>query len=107
MDDLAALTHQLEYQFIKTIIHGLETETISVSDAKVFSTEFLALEPFVSDDDASGKIAAFYEMHKDFRAVKEYMEAYDKERVANGKINTMRKLIKENNIDEALSIAKK
>lgn len=106
MDDLAALTHQLEYQFIKTIINGLRSKAMSIPAAKQYAIEFLTIEPFVSEDDAASKISNFCQEHAEFNGLKEYMDNYNQERETTGKVNKMRKLIKENNIDEALSIAK-
>lgn len=106
MDELLSLTHQLEYEFIKKIINGLETKNIDIPSAKQYAIEFLSMEPFESVEDANNKIANFCQEHKEFLNLKEYMDAYNRERSTHQKVNTMRKLIKENNIDEALNIAK-
>ena len=106
MEDLKALTQQIEYLFIKTIINGLEGGTMTIPQAKQYAQEFLKLEPFTSEDDAHQKVNGIFEKHPEFGEVKKYVDLYDKERASEQKVSTIKQLIKDNNIDEALNVAK-
>lgn len=106
MDDVAALTNQFEYLFMRRIIVGLEDGTMSIVNAKQYANEFLAIEPFASMEDAYNKSLLFVTKHTEFVELKEYLDVFEKEKDVPGKINKMREHMKQNNIEAALQVAK-
>jgi hypothetical protein len=106
MDDLAALTHQIEYLFLRKIITGLQSKSINVSESKKYANAFLAIEPFKSADDAHAKITAFVSSNVPFTELKEYMDAYQDKKDELAKIAKMKEHLKQNNIKEAIAVAK-
>ena len=94
MDDLAVLTHQLEYLFLKKIIAGLRDKSISVSEAKTYANAFLTIEPLISSEDAYVKIMDFVAKNTLFTDLKGYMNVYQKEKNDLIKITKMREYIK-------------
>lgn len=105
MDDLAALTHQLEYLFLKKIIAGLRNKSIGVSEAKIYANAFLGIEPFESSEETYIKIMEFAAKHPQFTDLKDYMNAYQREKNDLIKITKMREYMKQNNMDAALAVA--
>ena len=103
---MSALTHQLEYMFLKKIIDELETETMSVAEAKKNASDFLAIEPFTNPEETYIIIMDFVRNHEIFIELKNYMNAYQNERNERAKIAKMREHLKQNNIDAALAVAK-
>lgn len=106
MDDVAAITHHLEYMFLKKIISGLRDKTMSIAQAKQHSIDFLAIEPFATIEDASNKTDQFVLNHPEFISLKDYVEVFEKEAGVAGKIDKMREHIKLNNIDAAIEVAR-
>lgn len=106
MDDLAALTHQLEYFFLKRIIQELRNQSITTDEAKAYSQAFLAIEPFTSFDDAYTKIEQFTKQYPLFTELPTYVNSHKKEQGDLAKISQMRAHMKQNNIDAALAVAK-
>jgi len=107
MVDLAKITEQLEYIFLKKIVEGLKDFSIDVVQAKSLAKEFLKMEPFISLDDVKQKINSFVNTHSIFDRLKAYTDSYHEEQKINNVIEKMRKYIKdESNIDKALQIAK-
>jgi len=106
MDDVAAITHHLEYLFLKKIISGLRDNSIAVAQTKQYCNEFLQIEPFKSVEDAHSKIAQFIATHPAFENLMDYVQIYEKEAGVAGKINRMREHIRQNNIDAAIAVAR-
>ena len=106
VDNIAAIKHQIEYLFLKKIIAGLRDGSISVVAAKEYANAFLAIEPFTSIEDAYNKINQFVLEHSEFSILKDYMDAFEKEKDVAAKIDKMREHIKQNNIDAALIVAR-
>ncbi|HSX08785.1 MAG TPA: hypothetical protein VLF93_01375 [Candidatus Saccharimonadales bacterium] len=106
MDDMSALTHQLEYLFLKKIIAQLRDETMDVTTAKSEANAFLALEPFTDPEETYVKIMDFVKEHETFIELKNHMNAYQKEKHDLAKIAQMREHMKKNDIDAALAVAK-
>lgn len=106
MDDIAALTHQLEYLFLKKIIAGLRNKSISIAKAKEYANAFLSIEPFSSAEDAYVKIMEFVAKNTLFSELKTYMNSYQHEKNDLAKIKKMREYIKQSDIDSALKVAK-
>ena len=106
MDDLSALTHQLEYIFLKKIIAGLKDKTINLINAKTYANDFLSIEPFASADDAYAKIMNFVTQHNAFTELKTYMDSYNNDKNDLEKIRKMREHMKNSDIDAALQVAK-
>lgn len=95
---------QLEYLFLRVIISGMKNNTLPIPQAKQITREFLTIEPFTSSEDAHKKIDQFASTHQGFSLLKEYADVYYSEDRIDEKLETMRKHLKENNIDEALSV---
>ncbi len=95
---------QLEYLFLRVIISGMKNSTLPIPQAKQLTREFLAIEPFASAEDARSKIDQFAAAHQGFSLLKEYADVYYSEDRIDEKLEVMRKHLKENNIDEALSV---
>lgn len=106
MDDIAALTHHLEYLFLKKIIFCLRNQKITTAQAKEYSVAFLAFEPFTTSEDTYIKIMEFVNKYPLFVELKNHMNAYQREKNDLIKIAQIREYIKQNNIDAALDIAK-
>jgi len=106
VDNIAAIKHQIEYLFLKKIIAGLRDGSISVAKAKEYANVFLSIEPFTSIEDAYNKTNQFVAKHSEFTIIKDYMDAFEKEKDVAAKIDKMREHIKQNNLDEALQVAK-
>jgi hypothetical protein len=106
MDDIAALTHQLEYLFLKKIIAQLKDETVDVPTAKAEANAFLGIEPFTTPEETYIKIMDFVKEHPAFGELKAHMNAFQKEKNDLAKIAKMREHMKNNNIDAALAVAK-
>jgi hypothetical protein len=103
MDDLR---NHLEYIFLEEIVRGLRQKSISVEDSKKLAQVFLSIEPFASNEDAQAKIDKFCQDYPEFSTLKEYLTAYTKEQNIDAVIAKMREHIKNNNLDEALRVAK-
>lgn len=106
-DSLIKMRDQLEYLFLRVIISGMKNNTLPIPQAKQLTKEFLAIEPFSSPEDAHGKIDQFASTHQGFTLLKEYADVYYNEDQLDDKLEVMRKHLKENNIDEALSVINK
>ncbi|HUD04814.1 MAG TPA: hypothetical protein VMR59_02405 [Patescibacteria group bacterium] len=106
MDDLAALTHQLEYLFLKKLIAGLKDKSLDALTAKEYANAFLRIEPFESAEDAYIKIMDFVAKNVLFNELKAQMNTYQSEKNDLAKINKMRAYIKQRDIDSALKVAK-
>ena len=100
------MKEQLEYLFIRIIIAGLKKETLPLHDAKQLAHEFLSIEPFSSPEDAHSKMDQFIAKYPQFTILKEYADAFYDEDKIEEKISNMKQLISQNNIDEALNVAK-
>lgn len=106
VDNIAAIKHQIEYLFLKKIIAGLKDGSISVAKAKEYANAFLSIEPFLSIEDAYNKTTQFVAEHSEFIILKDYMDAFEKEKDVAVKIDKMREHIKQNNLDAAIQVAK-
>jgi hypothetical protein len=106
MDDIAALTHRLEYLFLKKLIAGLKDKSIDVLKAKEYANAFLKIEPFESPEDAYIKVMNFVAVYNLFPELKIYMNSYQNEKNDLAKIHEMREFIKKADIDSALKVAK-
>lgn len=104
-DSLTKMKDQLEYLFIRIIIAGLKKESLPLPDAKKLAQEFLSIEPFLSVDDAHVKMDQFSIKYPQFKILQEYADAYYDEDKIEAKIADVRQKIKDNKLDEALSIA--
>lgn len=89
---------------MRVIISGLKDSSIPIPEARQDAKDFLAIEPLTSVDDARAKITAFISTHPRFALLKEYSDVYYDEERLEEKLEVMRKHLKENNIDEALSL---
>jgi hypothetical protein len=106
VDDLAALTHHLEYLFLKKLIAGLKDKSLDALKAKEYANAFLKIEPFESTEDAYINIMDFVTRNVYFNDLKTYMNTYQSEKNDLAKINRMRAYMKQQNIDSALKVAK-
>lgn len=104
-DSLVKMKDQLEYLFVRIIIAGLKRESLPITQAKQLAHEFLSIEPFISAEDAHLKMDQFTVKYPQFKILQEYTDAYYDEDKIDDKINSIREKIKENKLDEALSIA--
>ncbi|MBI2032377.1 MAG: hypothetical protein HYT09_01905 [Candidatus Levybacteria bacterium] len=96
----------LEYLFLKALVQGLEEESLSVEEARAFAQEFLSIEPFTSLQDAETKMESFTSRNSLFNELIIYLGAYEKEKHIDERVEKMRFYIKNNNLDEALKVAK-
>lgn len=106
MDTIAQVTDMLEYLFLKQLIKGLRDGTITPDQARQYANDFLPIEPFASLDDARIKVESFVASHQHFEPLKSYIDAYQTDQQTNAKIEAMRKHLQNNNIDEAINVAK-
>lgn len=106
VEELKILTERLEYIFIKEVIKALKTESVSIEEARSLAIDFRKIEPFRSIEDAEEKVTHYTEKYPRFIILKEYADGFRYEQEANKKIEKMRKHMQENNIDEALKVAK-
>ena len=106
MEDIAQLNHKLESLYLRTIITGLRDGSITVEESRLFSKAFLQKEPFQSLEEAKQKIYAYVSENPKFEKLKAYIDAYHEEQQVDSKIEQMRAHIKNNNIEEALNVAK-
>lgn len=106
MDEIAEITSRLEYMFLKTIVTNLRANTMDVAQAKQLAQEFLNIEPFTTVDDAKQKIGEFVASHAAFGKLKEFVDAFHHEQQVDEVVAKMRQHIQENNLDEALKVAK-
>ncbi len=106
MDELKKLTEQLEYLLLRTIIETLEKEALSEEDAKLQATEFLKLEPFLSIEEAKKKMSDFVLTYGIFNKLKDYADSFHDEQRINTVIQKMQKHLQNNDVDNALAIAK-
>ena len=105
-ESVKKLNEKLESICLRIILTGLGDRSITVDEARHFSKAFLQTEPFNSIDEAKQKIYVYVQENPKFMSLKEYIDAYDEESHKDEKIEKMRELIKNNNIEEALSVAK-
>lgn len=106
MADTIDLAEQLSDRFLKIIIRDLKEETIDLPTAKKLAQEFIALEPFTTVEDARPKIETYVANYPQFASIKTYIDAYlDEKKIANV-VDKMKQHIKDDNIDEALKVAK-
>lgn len=106
MDDIGALTHQVEYLFLKKIIDGLKNKSINLVDAKKYAKDFLQIEPFTSFEDAYEKVINFVKTNTIFIELTTFMNSYKNEKQDLDKIQRMREHLKNSDIDSALLVAK-
>ena len=105
MDDIAKMTEQAEYLFLKRVINGLRDKSITIPEAKECAKLFLNTEPFTTIDEAKAKINQFVTDHTKFDSIKKYIDAFHHEQGIDNVIEKMRQYIKDDNVDEALKIA--
>ncbi len=106
MEDLAKVTNQLEFLFLKRLARGLKEEKIDIPRAKALAKAFLKIEPFSSVEDAKAKLDSFTRQEDYFSNLNEYIEAYYSEQQKNAMIEKMRHHIRQGDIDQALEVAK-
>ena len=106
MEELTKLKEHLEYMFLKVIINGLRDNSISIEQSKAFAQEFLVSEPFASVEDARAKIHSYTTTHPQFITLRGYIDSYHQEQKVSEVIEKMRTHIKNNDIDQALQVAK-
>jgi len=106
MDDIAVLTHQLEYMFLKKIIDELNAGTMRVAEAKKNAKDFLAIEPFTTPEETYIKIMDFVKQHGVFAELKTHMNNYQKEKSERAKVAKIQEHLRKNNIDAAIAVAK-
>lgn len=106
MDELKKLTEQLEYLLLRTIIETLDKDVIGEEDAKLQATEFLKLEPFMSIEEAKKKMGDFVQTYGIFNKLKDYVDTFHDEQKINAVIQKMQKHLQNNDVDNALEIAK-
>lgn len=104
---LVKLKEQLEYLFMRVIISKLKANQMQPIEAKTLAQEFLKSEPFASIDDAHTKVDTFVAKNPIFSLLKEYSDVYYDEEHLDEKMELMKKHLKENNIDEAMSVMQK
>jgi hypothetical protein len=106
VDDIQKITDHVEYLFLKLIVRGLREHTITPEQASGYAREFLPIEPFQSFEDARTKIHAYVTTHGHFTSLQAFIDGLHEEQESDRKVESMKKLIKENKIDEAIQIAK-
>lgn len=107
MNELAGLTKKLEYLFLRIIIKGVRDKKLTLDQARQYSQVFLKIEPFNSIDDARVKMNKFAAHNPQFHDLVKYVDAHVSEKTVESKVRAMRKLLKENKIEEVLKIAAK
>lgn len=107
MNELEELKERIASVFLKEIIKSLRDDEITVDESKAFAVEFLAMEPYTSVDDARAKIHTFAEKNSRFGALKTYIDAYKDEQNTNRVIALMKKHLQNDEVDEALEVARK
>lgn len=107
MNELQGLTKKLEYLFLRTLIKDLEEKRYSVEHGRKLTRYFLAIEPFVSIEDAKMKMTKFAQHYPTYTELVNYTHAHISERQVESKVRMMRKLLKENKLNEVLKIASK
>lgn len=100
------LNERLESIFLRAIVTGLRDRSISVEESRHFARAFLQKEPFGTLEEAKQKIHAYVAENPKFTMVKDYMDAYHEEQNVDNKIAQMREHLKNNNVEEALRVAK-
>jgi hypothetical protein len=106
MVDLKKLTDSLEYMFLKAIINLLRGKEITVKQAQQYAREFLKIEPFTTFDDAKLKMTQFAIKSQQFSTLTEYVNAYEKEQKVEAVINKMRQFMKNDQVEQAIQVAK-
>ncbi len=106
MDELNKLTEQIEYIFLKKIIQHLQDDSYTIPRAKQLAIDFLALQPFISAQDAKEKISLFIEKNNDFSDLIDLVTSFHIEQKTAEVIERMKSYLKTDRIDEAITIAK-
>lgn len=98
------MKNSVETDFLKLLSGYLKTGRIKLPLAKEITKEFLAMLPFNDLPDLQSKLKSFTLLHPEFNEV--YLTLLSKEETENttALIGKMKLLIKENRIDEALSL---
>lgn len=104
IDDIAKITTQLEYQFLKQIIASLRGNAIDVPTAKVLASSFLKMEPFSSIEDAKNKLIDFVKTNPAFTTLKDLIESYNEEKQIGGVIEKINKHLKAKEYNEAAEV---
>ncbi len=107
MEDMKKLTDRIEYLFLRIIVTGLRNNNITVSEAKDYANQLLPIEPFASNDDAIQKVHAFCLRNSKFNELKEFVDSLHEEKNIHDKVEDMKRLIRDNKIDQALEVANK
>lgn len=107
MPELQDLTRKLEYLFLRIIIKNLKDSKFNIKQASGYADTFLKIEPFSSIEDAKTKMNIFAQNDQEFLELSRYVDAYVAEKQTESKVRQMRKLLKENKIEEVLKIATK
>lgn len=106
MDQLEELKDPVAGVFLKEIIRSLRSGEITVEQSKEFAVEFLKMEPYESVDDVRTKIHAFVDKYPRFGSMKTYIDSYKDEQNTNKVVELMKKHIQNDDIDQALEVAK-
>lgn len=104
--DLEEIKNIVETDFLKLLSQYLKTGKVKLQEAKEITKEFLALLPFIDEEDMQTKLKSFTEKYPEFNQVYiTFLKKEDLEKTADI-VGKMKVLIKENKIDEALSLIK-
>lgn len=104
-EEIQEITENIEYLFVRKIIERLRDGGIGVEQARDLAKKFLAIEPFISLEDAKKKVAEFAESNAEFNGLMEYLDAFHEEKHIDKKIGEVREQLKNNMIEEAIKVA--
>ena len=105
MATVAQVEERVQFLLLKEIIKELQSEVLSVADAKQIAADYVKLEPFTSLEDIEKKINSFCEKYGRFDPMKIHIQNVQEEEKIGGVIEKMNKLLKQDKIDEALVVA--
>ena len=100
------IKNNLESEFLTQLIYVLKQSEIDTPDAKLITKEFLDLFPMQSLTEVTEKISQFTKKYPLFKNLNIIIMQIAEEEKTSALLNKMRGLLKNNQVDEAINLAK-
>ena len=103
--DFNNLANTMEIKYLELLSSLLKSGEIDVDKAREISQEFFLLLPFENFDDIKNKIERFLVKNKEFENLRIILLKNIEEVKTSNVLEKMRTLLKNNKIDEAISLS--
>ncbi len=100
------LVKKVETQYLKIIIANLKSGSMAMVLAKETAQLFLTYLPFTSIEDMRAKLNSFWSKYPVFQTLELIVATHEESKKTEETLEKMRTLMNNNQIDEALNLAK-